>query len=609
MDSYIIQIKSQDELTLLIDKIVSTEAQRVYLLIPENSRIAQHALNFRLLKREADALGKEIVIVSANPRVQALALKSSIQVHHETEEFKLGAREKNNSNAEAQPKRVGDITPPPASQFIKGTEIGEAGQGERGVAEVSVSSSNKKDSASFGGKEDAGNNLAERRVKTPNEAITKKLFLLPSLGSVKLLLPKGNFRRDKSKPNAVPSGDLKIARLLDSRKKISRGIFSASKIKVFKAILGFLVLISGSITAFTFYSILPSSKIFVKPVSEDLSFELFIKGDANISEINEKNLTIPSQIFEKTEEVSKVVKSSGEKEIKERERGRIRVYNSYSSEPQTLVKTTRFISEDGKIFRTTETIVVPGAKVEGGEIVGSSIFVNVEGSETGAEYNIGPSSFSIPGFKGTPKYLAFYGKSEESMSGGKIAKVKVITENDYNTVVSHIERDLKTQSTESLKSLIPAGFFVPDEAYEISDVSIISQSKIGDEAEAFSVLGRVSLKAFAILEKDAFDLLSNDFTSRFPAMRLSDNQAKMTFDVKSKDFKDGIIGITLSSNMEAFAVISVDEMKEKVIGKSEVDVRRVLSSYPGVKEAKVTFWPFWVNSIPDDSSRIEIIIE
>ncbi|OGZ58251.1 MAG: hypothetical protein A3B96_03480 [Candidatus Spechtbacteria bacterium RIFCSPHIGHO2_02_FULL_43_15b] len=609
MDSYIIQIKSQDELTLLIDKIVSTEAQRVYLLIPENSRIAQHALNFRLLKREADALGKEIVIVSANPRVQALALKSSIQVHHETEEFKLGAREKNNSNAEAQPKRVGDITPPPASQFIKGTEIGEAGQGERGVAEVSVSSSNKKDSASFGGKEDAGNNLAERRVKTPNEAITKKLFLLPSLGSVKLLLPKGNFRRDKSKPNAVPSGDLKIARLLDSRKKISRGIFSASKIKVFKAILGFLVLISGSITAFTFYSILPSSKIFVKPVSEDLSFELFIKGDANISEINEKNLTIPSQIFEKTEEVSKVVKSSGEKEIKERARGRIRVYNSYSSEPQTLVKTTRFISEDGKIFRTTETIVVPGAKVEGGEIVGSSIFVNVEGSETGAEYNIGPSSFSIPGFKGTPKYLAFYGKSEESMSGGKIAKVKVITENDYNTVVSHIERDLKTQSTESLKSLIPAGFFVPDEAYEISDVSIISQSKIGDEAEAFSVLGRVSLKAFAILEKDAFDLLSNDFTSRFPAMRLSDNQAKMTFDVKSKDFKDGIIGITLSSNMEAFAVISVDEMKEKVIGKSEVDVRRVLSSYPGVKEAKVTFWPFWVNSIPDDPSRIEIIIE
>lgn len=88
MDSYIIQVQPQDELTVIVDKLINTEAQRVYLLITEQSRIAQNVLNLRLLKREADSLGKEVVVVSASARVQALALKASLQVHQETDELK-----------------------------------------------------------------------------------------------------------------------------------------------------------------------------------------------------------------------------------------------------------------------------------------------------------------------------------------------------------------------------------------------------------------------------------------------------------------------------------------------------------------------------------------
>jgi len=91
--------------------------------------------------------------------------------------------------------------------------------------------------------------------------------------------------------------------------------------------------------------------------------------------------------------------------------GIITIYNTYSSSPQTLVKTTRFVSEGGKLFRTTKTIVVPGADASSGKIVPGSTTVEVIASEPGNEYNIGPSTFSIPGFKGTPKYLAFYGES------------------------------------------------------------------------------------------------------------------------------------------------------------------------------------------------------
>jgi hypothetical protein len=110
MDSYIIQLHPQDELTVVIDKIIHTQAGRIYLLIPDTSRIAQHALNFRLLKREADILGKEIVVVSASPRVQTLALKASLKAHQETHAFQEGAR--TSQDIFAQSPKLEDIVEP-----------------------------------------------------------------------------------------------------------------------------------------------------------------------------------------------------------------------------------------------------------------------------------------------------------------------------------------------------------------------------------------------------------------------------------------------------------------------------------------------------------------
>ena len=62
-----------------------------------------------------------------------------------------------------------------------------------------------------------------------------------------------------------------------------------------------------------------------------------------------------------------------EKELNEKARGSLTVYNEYSSSPQTLVATTRFESPEGKIFRIEKNIVVPGAKIEEGKIIASTI--------------------------------------------------------------------------------------------------------------------------------------------------------------------------------------------------------------------------------------------
>jgi hypothetical protein len=99
-------------------------------------------------------------------------------------------------------------------------------------------------------------------------------------------------------------------------------------------------------------------------------------------------------------------------------KGKVTFYNEYSPNSQSLVATTRLLSEDGKLFRLVDDVTIPGFKKTTEGIEAGIIEADVIASEFGEEYIIGPSTFSIPGFKETneEKYLKLYAKSEENMT-------------------------------------------------------------------------------------------------------------------------------------------------------------------------------------------------
>lgn len=619
VDSHIIQVKPQDELTLVIDKIINSHRSRVYLLIPANSRIGEHALNFRLLKREADALGKEIIVVSSSPRIQTLALKSAMQVKLETEDFR--ERLVKPESDEGKIPVVKDIVPPSLAGRFK---VKPEDEQKDFKTQKSIFGFLKFISRREG--EHKMDKMSDKKIDTLKRVSvsqTQKAENLPS-GSQKpfqgsSFLPKPNIQKLlplRQRAASIPAKekqyitekDLKIKGLVDTKYRVEDPRAVLKKSLALKVFLVLLLTASVAIGAFTFYSILPSAKVYVSPVSTDVKLDIFVKALTNISELNPDEYKIPAQIFEKPIEISKTIASTGEKEINEKATGRIKVYNSFSSEQQTLVKTTRFISEDGKLFRTTETVIVPGAKVEEGKIIPNFAYINVEAAEAGEEYNIGPSTFSIPGFKGTPKYLAFYGKSEDSMSGGKIARVKIVSADDYQKSIDQFKKELNEAASSSLAQVVPEGFIIPGSAYEIGKPEISSSHQVGDETDNFSVTGKIAVKTFAIRKGDVMTLMKKDFEGRFPDAALLED-GDVSYAVKSKYFGDGVLEMNSSLAGKAVAKIDANDVREKIKGKDEVEVRRILSSYTGIEEAKVTFWPFWVSSIPDGTGRIEVIVE
>lgn len=359
---------------------------------------------------------------------------------------------------------------------------------------------------------------------------------------------------------------------------------------------------------FVGYFVLPRAQVVITPKREKVQFESEILADKKINSVNSEESTIPGQYFELEKTESREFPTTGERDVLEKAKGRIIVYNQYSSSPQSLVKTTRFRSTDNKIFRLTSTVTIPGAIVEEGKIIASSKEVEVEADEAGPAYNIGPSDFTIPGFEGTPKYAAFYGKSTDAMAGGAKGKMKVATESDIKGATDILVLELKTKTQKEFQEKVPNNLKLLEGAQRLEVVQSSSSLKANQPGEKVTIIAKVKASGLAFKEEDAIFLLQstvNEKISKGKTLLLS--TVKIDYIVSVFKPSDGLVD--LLCKVAADAVWNFDEQKIKsnLAGKNEEEVKRYLSSLPEIELAKVIFWPFWVNKVPSNKNRIKVI--
>lgn len=150
--------------------------------------------------------------------------------------------------------------------------------------------------------------------------------------------------------------------------------------------------------------------------------------------------------------------------------GLVTIYNEYSEQSQVLVATTRILSEDEKVYRTVQSVVVPGKKTENGEIVPGKVEVEVRADGPGESYNKEPSRFTIPGLKGTPKYEYFYAKSEDSFTGGgkSGSEIFLVSSLDVEKARLSMEVKVKEEAFKRIQESSGEGWTVFPEAMKVS---------------------------------------------------------------------------------------------------------------------------------------------
>ncbi|MEK9173545.1 MAG: hypothetical protein AAB594_03185 [Patescibacteria group bacterium] len=353
-------------------------------------------------------------------------------------------------------------------------------------------------------------------------------------------------------------------------------------------------------------SSLAKAEIFINFKETPWQYKGEVIAKAEVNKINSGGKSLPAEVFTQAKNATELFPATGRASVKEKAVGKIVISNAYSSAKQGLVVDTRFLTPDNKVFRLTKPVIVPGAEIKEGKIIPSSIEADVVADQPGIEYNLGPvERLSIPGFKGTPKYQAFYGSLVKA-AGGFIGEKSVPTEKDIAMAKEKTSELLKAALKNEFLNNRPKDFKIFDEAYEIK-VTKISVNKSTDEKGNFQVTGEATLKGVAFREGDATTYLktlaSRDYEqSDFKTIKINYSQIKA-------DLDKGEIRFTMEATADLVPEFSADSFKDQVVGRKIEDVRSLVLSLPGLDTARVSVWPVWVKKIPQNTAKIKISVD
>ena len=359
-------------------------------------------------------------------------------------------------------------------------------------------------------------------------------------------------------------------------------------------ILIFIVIVGFSIS---------KAEIKIWPETQTVSFKTKITVDKEVDLADFENEVIPGQVFEVEKTISKEFSASGR--ILKKAEGVIRLYNAYSTQVENWLAGTRFVSAEGKLFKSKERIIVSGAEMKSGKLVPSFVDVPVIASEAGSDYNIGPSHFSIVAYRGTARYTKFYGESFQAMTGG--GEASQVTAKDIEEARNNLADEAEAEAIIALRKEIPDDFLFLRDAAEATILEKSSLIEEGAEVEKFNYEVKAKAITITFKKEEANNFVSQFILSQIPKGELLYSESlKINYSPVMINFGLGQINLSLDFSAQIYPQLDLDLFKKELVGRSKPETEFFLESYPEIVQVEAHFWPFWVQKVPNDIEKINI---
>lgn len=392
--------------------------------------------------------------------------------------------------------------------------------------------------------------------------------------------------RNEKRP--LPEGRLKLPKIFEK------------KLKIWWWGVPLFVLIFLFLLSFRF----SKAEIKIWPEVETRNFRAKITIDKTAENPDFKNNILPGKIFEAEKTVSEEFPASGK--ILKKAEGIIRVYNNFSTQNENWLEGTRFVSSDGKLFKSKDKISVPGAQIKNGKMIPSFIDVPVIAAEGGADYNIGPSKFSIVAFRGTPRYTKFYGESFQVMKGG--GEVPQLKKEDLENAEKILTEKAKIESEKDLEAKIPSEFLFSKENFQIKILEKNPLAQVGTETEKFNFQIKVKGATISFLKEDINNFAKEYIRAQIPEdKKLFEESLKIEY-APEKPFssESGKTTLSLNFSTKIYSEIDFDSFKKGLAGKSLAETKIFLENQPDILRTEVRLSYFWIKNVPQDIRKIEI---
>ena len=369
-----------------------------------------------------------------------------------------------------------------------------------------------------------------------------------------------------------------------------------------------VMLIAGIGGVFALQLFFAKAQVVVHPSTREVSAQAHMTARTGVEGTDVAQI-IPAIAITHEKSLTRLFPATGTSTEQGKAQGTIRVFNGFSTFPQKLVAQTRFLSEDGKLFRSPKAVTVPAGRMEAGSIVAGFLDVEVQAAESGEEYNIEPSNFSLPGLFGNPAYTTITGKSDAPMTGGSKTEVAVVTESDLSAARDALVAELQQEVRESLQGKVPEGMVLLPEAVDLQVVQASSLVKAGAPLDNFNfsvkVQGTATVFAKADVENAAKALVA-DLAKE--GEKIAEKALVIEHENVEMNMSAGSLSFDMSSPVSLYKEVDPVELRARLAGVSKDEAVSVLSLDPSLRKTEIILFPFWLERLPQDPNDVEIAV-
>ena len=369
-------------------------------------------------------------------------------------------------------------------------------------------------------------------------------------------------------------------------------------------------LIMAGVFAVLLSTVFARLKIVIKPRVENLNLDsLTAAFDASVSKILFPQKVIPAELLEFPRKVVDTFETTGREYVEEKARGKVRVYNRFSSLPQKLIGGTRFLTESGILFRLPESITIPGAKIEEGKIIPNFIETELAADKVGEESNIKENAIlKIQGFKGTAKYEGFYAEAPVGFSGGFKGETRVVSQDDLRKAQEATTKKAYDELEAEISRKVPPGFKLIRPLREIQIVKV-EAPRPKTKADRFVVEVEAKGRVLIFRESDLVLLFKNLILKDDLTKELVEGSTVFDYRVQNADFDKKIANVVVGGVLKTKDIIPQEELSSLIKGRKEGTIIEILKGRSEISSFKLSFFPPWLFSAPDNAVKIRFLVE
>lgn len=390
------------------------------------------------------------------------------------------------------------------------------------------------------------------------------------------------------------------------KKKFKIPNFDKFRVKVVLGIFALLLL--GGIW---FYAtqVAPTARVVIKTDSTTIDSELKLTASPNVTEVSEEDSVVPATLKEVKKTDSESVPTTGQIDRGEKAKGSVTLKNCSAVDGSVKIPAGTGVSTSNLTYITDKDVTLPASIKTGGSstCVTPTEEVDVTAQYGGDKYNIsGDRTFTVAGYSGVT------GTDSTPMTGGTSNIVKVVAQKDIDDARQKIQDRSDSARDELLAEMEQSGILGLRETFAVKGEPVVNPSpNVNEEGANVTVKAETTYTLLGVSKEDIKRLVEKSVEGKYDKEKqviLDDglDNAQIVLDEKRPN---GEVRVTIRTQVLAGPQLDEEAIKQEIAGKKKSQSVSAIQARPGIKEAQISYSPFWVSSTPKKTSKITVIFE